>query len=48
MKIIKVNKNGGPEEDRGLCVVSRPEAREAWVTKPLVSIGAGFTTPGSW
>ena len=39
--------NGGPEEDRGLCVVWRPEARQCWVTKPLVSIGASFTTPGS-
>ena len=27
-------KNGGPEEDRGLCVVRRPEARQDWVTKP--------------
>ena len=26
--------NGGPEEDRGLCVVWRPEARQDWVTKP--------------
>ena len=32
--IIKVKINGGPEEDWGLCVVWRPEAREAWVTKP--------------
>ena len=41
--IIKMNKNGGPEEDRGLCVVWRPEARQDWFTKPLVSIGMGFT-----
>ena len=27
-------KNGGPEEDRGLCVVWRPEARQDWFTKP--------------
>ena len=26
--------NGGPEEDRGLCVVWRPEARQDWVAKP--------------
>ena len=45
----KNKQNGGPEEDRGfMCVVWRPEARQDWVTKPLVSIGAGFTTPGSW
>ena len=43
----KINKNGGPEEDRGLCVVWRLGARQYWVTKPLVSIGAGFTAPGS-
>ena len=30
----KSEQNGGPEEDRGLCVVWRPEAREYWVTKP--------------
>ena len=24
--VIKVNKNGDPEDDRGLCVVWRPEA----------------------
>ena len=29
-----MNKNGGPEEDRGLCVVWRPEARQDWITKP--------------
>ena len=46
--VIKVNKNGGPEEDRGLCVVWRPEARQDWFAKPLVSIGTGFTAPGSW
>ena len=32
--IIKVNKNGGPEEDRGLCVMRRLGARQDWVTKP--------------
>ena len=32
--IIKVNKNGGPEEDWGLCVVRRPEARQDWFTEP--------------
>ena len=26
--------NGGPEEDRGLCVVWRPEAQQDWVAKP--------------
>ena len=31
---MKMNKNGGPEEDRGLCVVWRPEAQQEWVTKP--------------
>ena len=31
---MKMNKNGGPEEDRGLCVVWRPEAQQDWVTKP--------------
>ena len=31
---MKNEQNGGPEEDRGLCVVWRPEARQAWVTKP--------------
>ena len=47
--IIKMNKNGGPEEDRGfVCVVWRPEARQGWFAKPLVSIGMGFTAPGSW
>ena len=47
--IIKINKNGGPEEDRGfVCVVWRPEARQGWFAKPLVSIGTGFTAPGSW
>ena len=36
--IIRMNKNGGPEEDRGLvCVVWRPEARQGWFAKPLVS-----------
>ena len=30
----KSEQNGGPEEDRSWCVVWRPEAREAWVTKP--------------
>ena len=44
----KSEQNGGPEEDRGLCVVWRPEARQDWFTKPLVSIGMGFTAPGSW
>ena len=46
--VIKVNKNGGPEEDRGLCVVWRPEARQDWFAKPFVSIAMGFTAPGSW
>ena len=46
--VIKVNKNGGPEEDRGLCMVWRPEARQDWFSKPFVSIGTGFTAPGSW
>ena len=32
--VIKMNKNGGPEEDRGLCVVWRPEARQDWIAKP--------------
>ena len=32
--VLKVNKNGGPEEDQGLCVVWRPEARQDWVAKP--------------
>ena len=32
--VIKVNKNGGPKEDRGLCVVWRHEARQDWVAKP--------------
>ena len=41
--IIKVNKNGGPEEDWGLCVVSRSEVQQDWFTKHLVSIGTGFT-----
>ena len=45
--VIKVNKNGGPEEDQGLCVVWRPETQEDWFTKPLVSIGTGFTAPRS-
>ena len=40
--------NGGPEEDQGLCMVWRPEARQYWFAKPLVSIGTGFTAPGSW
>ena len=31
---IKNGQNGGPEEDWGLCVVWRTEARQAWVTKP--------------
>ena len=30
----KMNKNGGPEEDRGLCVMWRLKARQDWVTKP--------------
>ena len=51
--IIKVNKNGGPEEDRGLCVVWRPEARQDWVTEPwwvlmlvlqLLEAGKSYTT----
>ena len=46
--VIKVNKNGGPEEDRGLCVVWRPEAWQDLFVKPLVSIGTGFTAPGNW
>ena len=46
--VIKVNKNGGPEEDRGLCVVWRPEARQDLFSKPFVSIGAGVMAPGSW
>ena len=47
--IIKVNKNCGPEEDRGLCVwCGGHEARQSWFAKPLVSIGTGFTAPGSW
>ena len=37
-----MNKNGGPEEDRGLCMVWRPEARQYWLAKPLVSIDTGF------
>ena len=42
--VIKVNKNGGPEEDQGfVCVVWRPEARQDWFSKPFVSIGTGFT-----
>ena len=46
---INKDKNGGPEEDRGfVCVVWRLKAQQYWVTKPLVSIGAGFTAPGSW
>ena len=32
--IIKMNKNYGPEEDRGLCVVWRSEAGQGWITKP--------------
>ena len=44
----KSEQNGGPEEDRGLCVVWRPEARRDWFAKPFVSIGTGFTAPGSW
>ena len=47
-EIQGLNKNGGPEEDRALCVVWRPEARQDWFNKPLVSIGTGFTAPGSW
>ena len=30
----KSEQSGGPEEDRGLCVVWRPEARQDWVAKP--------------
>ena len=30
----KSEQNGGPEEDRALCVVWRPEARQDWVVKP--------------
>ena len=44
----KSEQNGGPEEDRVLCVVWRPEARQYWFAKYLVSIGTGFTAPGSW
>ena len=40
--VIKVNKNGRPEEGRDLCVVWRPEARRDWFAKPFVSIGTGF------
>ena len=37
---MKINKNGGPKEDQGLCV---------WCEDlKLVSIDAGFTAPGSW
>ena len=46
--VIKVNKNGGPEEDRALCVVWRPEVQQDWFAKPFVSIGTGFMAPGSW
>ena len=31
---MKNEQNGGPEKDRGLCVVWRPKARQDWVTKP--------------
>ena len=44
----KNEQNGGPEEDRGLCVVWRSEAGQYWLAKPLVSIDTDFTAPGSW
>ena len=31
-----------------LYVLWRPEARQGWFAKPLVSIGTSFTAPGSW
>ena len=47
--IVFAQKNDGPDEDQGFwCVVRKLEARQYWVTKPLVSIGVGFTAPRSW
>ena len=40
--------NGGPEEDRSLYGVWRPEAQQYWLAKPFVSIDTDFTAPGSW
>ena len=45
---MKNEQNGGPEEDQSLCVVWRPEARQYWLAKSLVSIDTDFTALRSW